>query len=267
MTAEANRPTPAPEDERIAALLARIQPRPGQRFRERMARQPWNRAGSAAPRGWQPAWVRPALAGLVLMLLVGIALGSASLQALAEQFSHYFLPSNSDQTTIQLPTPSAPTNVVAGLTIAEAESLAGFPAHLPARLPAGFSFQQALFQPVRQAIVLEYAAKSPSLVLRITQRLASQEFQSIGAGALVELVEIGSSVGEYVRGGWRIPEVESEFETGPARQATWDSQAEIQFLRWQRDGRLYEIIFGGGTPETSQSLEKEDLITLAESIP
>ncbi len=98
------------------------------------------------------------------------------------------------------------------------------------------------------------------------QRPMSEEYQQIVFSAEVVTVQIGS-----VTGAWTLPEVESAIEvtqfgkTTPV-QATWDPKAEVQMLRWVEDEMLFEIIFGGGTPNTPGYLSKHDLITLAESM-
>ena len=99
----------------------------------------------------------------------------------------------------------------------------------------------------------------------------SKEYQQIGVSAEVETVQIGSVPGEYVTGAWTLPEVESAIEvtqfgkTTPV-QATWDPEAEVQMLRWVEDEMLFEIIFGGCSPNTPGYLSKHDLIALAESM-
>jgi hypothetical protein len=89
--------------------------------------------------------------------------------------------------------------------------------------------------------------------------------------ANVEIVQIGALKGEYVSGAWTIPEVESTFETKTPDQtlpleATWDSDASIQILRWLDKGMLFEIICAGGQPGQTAYLDKEHLIGLAESM-
>lgn len=257
-----------PNDDQIIDWLESVRPTPGPGFHLKMARQPWA-AGEHPPRktGFTPGRVT-AISGLALLLVVVLSLTSPSLEVLAQRWLQFFLPKTSDQTTVQIPISeiSDPTGRFT-LSVAEAEALADFTAQVPAELPIGFSFSGAAYDAERGAIVLNYMNQSGG-VLRIIQSRADEEYQQIGASAEVEMVSVGGLSGEYLRGAWVIPEVESAFEA-PAHdtlplQATWNPAANSQMLRWQSGELLLEIIFAGGNESEPGYLAKEDLIALAE---
>jgi hypothetical protein len=94
------------------------------------------------------------------------------------------------------------------------------------------------------------------------------EYQQIGPDAVVEFVSIGALTGEYVSGGWKIPEVESEIINTiypPTTQTVWDTNVNLQTLRWSDGEFLYEIILASGN-DLTRYLDKDDLVSIAESI-
>ncbi len=258
-----------PDDEAIADLFESIQPRPGTEFHNTMARQPWN-AARRPPEGVVLHLQRlAALAALVFLFVLILSIASPTLEVVAQRLMHFFQPGISDQTTFQIPLEDI-NNPEArfSLTVAEAELLAGFEAHLPGQLPQGFAFSGAAFDTDREAIVINYHAEQSGAVLRVFQSQAGEEYQQIGASAGVESVLVGDAIGEYVSGAWSVPAVKSTLEADTAEstlplEATWNPDAEIQFLRWKANDRQYEILYAGNG---SEKLTQADLIALAESM-
>jgi hypothetical protein len=102
-------------------------------------------------------------------------------------------------------------------------------------------------------------------VLRISQQQADSDYQVIGPEAIVEVVSIGSFKGEYVSGGWKIPEVESLPDgsgNSTPPQPVWDANTKLQTLRWSDGEYLYEIILAGAMGQSGY-INKDGLITLA----
>ncbi len=261
-----------PDEGEISELLSSIQPEPSQRFHHKMAKQPWFQRDDLPSRARTHTRRLAAITGFVLLLVLFLTLATPTLEVVAQKLMQFFLPTISDQTLLQitLEETSSPAGDFS-LSIPEAESLAGFSANLPARLPEGYSLTGVFYNPDRNAIVLNFDSENQVQSLRILQRLLSEEYQQIGASAVVETVQIGDITGEYVTGAWTIPEVESaleisEFGNTTTLQATWDPGAEIQMLRWVENEMLYEIVFGGGDPDKPGYLTKFDLIALAESM-
>jgi hypothetical protein len=137
----------------------------------------------------------------------------------------------------------------------------------PANLPEGYSLTGAAYDERREAIILNYTNPSGSLVLRVSQQYLGPDYQSIDPQAIVEIVQIGPYSGEYVAGGWMIPEAEVELGPEPktrptATQMVWDATVKLQTLRWTDGEFLYEIILAGGAEQPGY-LDKNDLIALA----
>jgi hypothetical protein len=255
-----------PNEEEITELLSQIQPSPSPKFSQKMANRPWKRARSI------PSWSdftplrAAATLGLVLLLVFGISLLSPSLNTLAQRFTQFFLPSPDSQTgeaTAPLET-RHPTERFS-LTIGEAETLAGFKMDMPSTAPQGFDLIGATYDELREAIILHYTTKSGGLVLRISQQQLDSDYQAIDPEAVVEMVSIGPYTGEFVSGGWMIPEVElgaDATQSPDALQAVWDANVKLQTLRWSDGEYLYEIILAGDSKQPGY-LDRDDLISLA----
>jgi hypothetical protein len=258
-----------PTEEEIADLLSQVQPRPSAGFNQRMAAQPWSH-GDRVPfwAGFTPLKMAASL-GMILLLVFGISLFSPSLDTLAERFTQYFYPSPSSLSVAE----TAPLQTIQplkrfGLSIPAAEDRAGFAMKTPNPAPEEFNFGGATYDELREAIILHYTTASGGLVLRISQQLLDSDYQGIGPEAEVEKVEIGGFSGEYVAGGWMIPEVElgADATPSPIRSRTvWDASVKLQTLRWSDGEFLYEIILAGGTDQPGY-LDKDGLIALANRI-
>jgi hypothetical protein len=258
-----------PDTERIESLFTKIQPQPTSRFHKLIETQPWNTKDQELSFKW--TWLGSLPAALVIsaIVILVISLATPSLEALANRISQFFTTSSEDRVTIQIPMDTL-TNPEKrfNLSISDAENAAGYSVTTPGAIPDGFSFTGAEFSPERQAITLQYETK-PGSILRITQRPRGVEYQSISVNATVEAVQIGSVMGEYVVGGWytvQSPEEKISNEPTITLEAVWNPKADIQFLLWQENDIIFEIIFSGKEQDLTHFLEKEDLILIAESI-
>ena len=255
-----------PTEEEITDLLSRVQPHPKPRFHQRMGQQPWNaERRKSFWASFTPMRTATSL-GLVLLLVLGVILVSPSLDTFAQRFTQFFQPSPSSQAiadTAHLQTVQPLERFT--LTIDEAEALAGFEMKIPATVPTEFRLIGASYNELREAIILHYATPSDGLVLRLSQQRLDPDYQGIGPEAVVEKVAVGPYAGEYVAGGWMIPEVESGADAtkSPSEpQAVWDAHVKLQTLRWSDGEFLFEIIFAGGADQPGY-LDKDGLIALA----
>lgn len=253
---------PVPEDAEIEALLESVRPNPGAAFQTRMAAQPWNRSV-------RQQRSRLAIGVVTLFLVVFITFSLPPVRVFGQRLLQFFIPTAAPRIDLQstlgdLIDPQAAFN----LSQREAETLAGFPANLPAELPPGFNLQGAAYRPNRQTLILNYINPIGE-VLRIAQRRAGIEWQSIAPQANVEIVQVGAHTGEYVTGAWTLPAVQSSPQPSESQtiQANWDPNARLQILRWQTDEMLYEILYSGGNPSLPGYLTREDLIAIAETLP
>lgn len=268
-----------PDEERIASWLARFKPQPSARFYQRMESTPWMKAlridnnverrtdWTARLSGAPTLRVAAAAAFLLAFIIIG-TLASPTLRAFAEQLMHFFVPSQEDHISVQvtMPFPGRPGSFDSpdyfSLDLSEAQNLAGFRVQEITRLPSGYVFSGAHFDPNLKAVSSRYSKDGSFLVL--TQRPSGQveEYFSVGASAAVKTVEVRGLQGEYVTGGWRAsPQEGSRIETAvPGTQvsleAYWDPSLPQETLRWQEEGMVYEIrAAGAGRPNLDELLE------------
>jgi hypothetical protein len=137
---------------------------------------------------------------------------------------------------------------------------------IPSTLPEEFSFTGADYDDFRETITLDFRTDSGELVLRISQRYLSLDYQGIGPQAVVETVQVGKHKGEYVSGGWMIPEVKSGVDATSITstpEVVWDADVKLKTLRWTDGEFLYEIALAGSSSQPP-FLDKEALIRLAQ---
>ena len=93
---------------------------------------------------------------------------------------------------------------------------------------------------------------------------------TVGASAPIEIVAVGDVQGEFVAGGWRAEDPNGGIpgNSAPGTQVNlgvyWDSALPQRMLRWQAGQMHFEILSTKTGPGID--LEKDDLITMAESI-
>lgn len=256
-----------PTEDQIIELLRQIKPMPSNGFRKKMEEKPWNHRKRFLQ--WNSTTSLRAITtiGVVLILIIGLSLLTPSLNTLAQRLSQYFSPSPGNQVVTVIP-PLKTTHPLDrfNLSIDEAESKAGFKIKEFTRIPPEFILVGAAYDELREAIIFHYSTESEGLVLRISQQRLDSDYQSIGPEAEVEIVQVGPHIGEYVAGGWTIPEVEShadESQSTNMQQTVWQANVNLQILRWSDGKFLYEIILAGDKGQAGY-LEKENLIILAE---
>jgi hypothetical protein len=84
----------------------------------------------------------------------------------------------------------------------------------------------------------------------------------------VETVSIGPYIGEYVAGGWKYPDLKSVEDITPSPitpQTVWDTNVNLQTLRWSDSEFLFEIILAGGSNQTG-FINEVELIELAKNM-
>jgi len=158
------------------------------------------------------------------------------------------------------------------LDIKEAESLAGFDVLEPTWVPSVLFFKGAAFEPNEsdkpkntvQILYYFYSeARGPSLASNGIV-ISQQPIDSIedcrmgtgclvGAGAQVETVQIGDTIGEYVIGVW---------EADNAGHWIWRVEPYLQRLRWEKNDFAFEILYMGPPEEVG----KTDLLLIAENM-
>jgi hypothetical protein len=158
------------------------------------------------------------------------------------------------------------------LDVKEVESLAGFDILEPTWLPPVLFFEGAAFEPKewgspKNTVKISYYFYSEAYGSGLASNgvvISQQPIEAVedcemgmnclvGAGAKVETVQIGDTIGEYVVGVWKAHE---------AGNWVWDHEPYLQRVRWQEKGMAFEILYMGPPEE----ITKVTLIAIAESM-
>ncbi len=270
-----------PTETQIAEMLESFQPVPSARFYHRLAAAPWMGDAHKFKRIFgglsgfiQNKSLRIATAvTLVFIIVLGGFLIFPTLQVIASQIFHYFIPEQSDQ-------------IVVPISIAQDGSILSYDdpdffslSHSAAQEQVDFELKQiptetfqldfsgAHFNPVLGAITSHY--QGDAFTLYLTQRPPGgiKEYSSVGATAPVKLVQVNGHEAEFVVGGWRLsPDATLTSEPNQPIQAGeldiyWDASLPQQALRWQADNQVYEILAFG-----DKNMDEEKLIRIAENL-
>jgi hypothetical protein len=163
------------------------------------------------------------------------------------------------------------------LTLAQAEQKAGYPLHLPARLPDYLAFSGSNFDVQHNIAILFYRLLSNDdpgnsrgltfkqqpmsgnsdcelcgfVVGSLADVNASYPLKIVGDAKSIEPVQIGSISGEYVEGMW---------EARDDTDMKWFAEPNVKILRWQENGMAFEMTYWG------QDIDKAMIIAIAESL-
>ena len=193
-----------------------------------------------------------ALAGIAALAALGFAISFLAPQL--QKNSPATLVPHTDVPVLEKT--ETPEPISFDLTVAEAETLAGFHILEPTHLPSGFVLEGASYDATSQKATLRYISQNDSGVLYIFQERGTLT-QDPAIQAYITPVVIGDIKGEYSRGAWVY---ESQSTTTP----TWDPNADYYSLRWQQGEWIISINFLGG--ETILSIPLSELIAMAESM-
>ena len=241
----------------IEEQLKALQGLPSPRFYRRMARAAWTPAGSVRRR------MSIASAALLLFLAAMLAFTPQG-RAWAQEIVRLFTRHGSDTRPVEPAVPSGDWTF--DLSVAEAESRAGYDVLEPAWLPPVVCFEGAAFDPASNLVRISYfycsEAHGPGLEANglilmqqsIPAGLDCEICDSVGASAAIEPVQISGAPGEYVVGVWQA--------AGDTGRWEWVSDPWLQRLRWQADGMAFELTYMGLPEEVT----KADLIAVAESM-
>jgi hypothetical protein len=251
------------DEEQIKNLLNSITTEPGPRFYGRMDRAPWQPRRRATP-GWKKPFLLASASLLIIILLFATV---PPLQGMAREWMRFFLFTDAlelaggDENYRQF-----------DMSVEQASQAAGFKVLEPAWVPEGFVLQGADYDALRNAVILNYV--QPGGLLRITEAKDQnvREIGSVGSQARVlpaELTFRGQQLeAEYVTGAWRLPPFDQVLKEGQpdvsgTLEAYWDPEANIQMLRWESRGILYEIIHGD---EDVENLTLEVILQIAQGM-
>ena len=147
------------------------------------------------------------------------------------------------------------TNDPFPLEVQGAEKQANYDALEPTILPEGMTFLGASFDPSLRMIALSFGYSDSERIILLKQQPASSPETCelcglVGASASVQSVQIHGVPGEYAEGVWDLT------DNGPV----WRDDPYLKTIRWQKDGRAFELIYMG------MDADKEQLLAIAESM-
>lgn len=200
------------------------------------------------------------LAVLLVVLLVGGSLLIPPVRAIARQIIFSFITAPTNQIVITV-TPARPGDLYNftdpanfSLTFIETQYQAGFTLKQLNPLPEGMTLAGGRYDPSYNAASLLYLGDQYVLILTQRPLGNSQDVLSIGQGATIEIVYIGSIRGEFVEGGWKAISTQGG-SNDPTSQdpinitAEWDNSLPQSTLRWQLGQTAYELrAVGEGSP-------------------
>lgn len=143
------------------------------------------------------------------------------------------------------------------LTVAEAETLAGFDVLEPSHLPAGYIFEGAFYDPETQKVALKFVLQNGDNGTLYIYQERGEMTSDPAVSAYVTPVAVGDAEGQYIQGVW-------EYASPNTTTPTWNPRADSYSLAWQRDGFALYIHFLGG--ETIPPIPLSELIAIAESL-
>ena len=279
------------EIEEIEALLRTYRPNPDSRLREQVANATWLKSttsltshGARLKKENSGRKINARLAFIFLSILMFITLLFLSPmgRSLAQSVTRFFKLAPFEQVTevvslTPFPTrnPEYPYNLYV-LSIAQAESLAGFKVKKPTNLPSDWVFHGAKYEPENQQVKLFYALPSThalndskeDIYMYITE--TKGEFENFEWGrcpnGVIEEVMVNGRSAELADGVVWITTTPPT--PGVTRQ--WECQkvdpGSAMILRWEEADLKYEINIAQFAEDASLWLTKQDLISLAVSM-
>jgi len=206
---------------------------------------------------------RPISIALAVIALLTLTLITPQGRAFAQSVLQFFTRAQSESFELDEPVaqtdPSAPTAMPPSplVSVAEAETLAGFDlAELPS-VPQGFEYLGARIY--GNSVSIEYVAQGGGgnlILMQSSDGFLESDWAQVPSEAIVP-VKVGAVDAEYAQGTFVVMAGEAS--------ATWNSDAPILRLRWVKDGIWFELAkYGDVVP--IEYLDMHGLIELAESL-
>jgi hypothetical protein len=206
---------------------------------------------------------RVAYATLTILALLALAFITPQGRAFAQSIIQLFTRAQSESFELEEPItqtdPSAPTAMPPAplISVAEAETLAGFDlAELPS-VPQGFEYLGTRMYGTSVSIEYAVPGGGGNLILMQSQSgFLESDWAQVPAEAIVP-VKVGEVDAEYAQGTFVVMAGEAS--------ARWNSDAPILRLRWVKDSIWFELTKYGDVASI-EYLDMEGLIKLAESL-
>lgn len=232
---------------------------------------------NSKPRRLRPAFI---LAAIVLIAAIFFSLPEG--RTLAQQVIHFFTRGETNLMPGPTATPvkwveqtpgvaaptftSQPTNTGPVLesscgtyqephcSIDEIRKMVNFPVFALAELPGDLYFSGATGG--QDEVYISYKTHSQTGLLDITEQLLTDDLVTstveLGADAEIQSVQVGSVLGEYVKGAY----------DGNNNPPVWNSDADVQVLRWVNQGVVFTLTKFGVAP----LMTRDDMVELASEL-
>lgn len=230
-------------------------------------------------------FVRVAAAALLgVMVVGGLLWASPSLRALAQEIINFIVQGEDEQPSIIFVGGDSDPEWMhpPELTLEEIVAQTEFDMRVPTFMPTLYRFMYAIYFSDGVTPVLYYDCPYDPWAIMIVQDMGEKDSPvEVGASAVIEEVPIRDTVGQYVRGFWRIrvdEAVRREQEAvareqneavGVPATMVWSNEIEHQQLAWREDGinfRIQTAGFSSGDTRNPCPLTKEDYVAIAEGL-
>jgi hypothetical protein len=275
-----------PLDRPIIDALERFPAQPTARFYERIASMPWRKGEQQMiKRGIK---TRAFAAGVITTLILALSLLVATpplRAATAELLGIERADSNILYTT---EASSGDVDFAEFGDLLVAEALTPYKLREPTTLPENYRFAHGKHWPDRDMIELIYRRPHPT-----DSRRTDEPILEVGAGAMVEAVDIGGREGYYFSGAWRstmpresieadqerrLAEIVTELErlrreatdsgesqgVDQERRLGWSDDGSAQRLRWRDGDVVLELSAGWGVFTRAQMIEVAESVAVVE---
>lgn len=223
-----------------------------------------------------------ATSAATMIILLIVVLTIPPLRTLAEQIIDFFVPADSNETTVELHLGgSIVTPEQYPLSLDELINHVDFQLPLPAFMPSAYVFDGGSYDPSARVVTLRYRCSAQWSVYIILTQVDQPDTEDlvrreVGMGAEIDEVMIGTVIGQYVRGSWLVvvdPTVVEQAEAAEMgittdAEAMWENDTQWHQLVWYHEGILYTLMGGTSTEyqSLSCSLDQEDFVTIANGL-
>jgi len=196
---------------------------------------------------------------IIVLFVVAMFLLSPSGQSFAQSVLGYFTHAESDTQKSPWAPPSEGEyeEPIRGLSLEEAEELAGFSIHVPASLPPGYVLEDISYSSYRGIGVTQFFKYEQGFeFFLLNQSLSQWDEKVVGHSAVIETLSIGDTNVEYVSGDW----------DGSSGLVHWEFDAPVHTFRWKEDDFYFELQFFINDSWSPAYLSKEDMLMMVEVV-
>lgn len=243
-------------EKQIVSTLESYKPKPSPQFYRHMDSAPWNKKKASIS-----ILSHRFAVGFAAFMIVAIALSMSIPTVRAAVLKYLGL---AVSTSESVSNPAIPAeSLVDTRKVEEISTLAGWNIKVPAWLPEGYKFQDAVYDSKNQMAILTFIAARPlpgndpsmteTKAITMVQALHNDILPlMVAPSTSIQDISINGQPAAYAMGAW-----ENNAATG---QATWNNAYELQNIYWQID-QVYLTL----NSDDSQ-ISREELVKMAESI-